>query len=256
VLYPLLFVLAAPATAFALQVPGLHSLGPGPVPFLVPVIVALVIAELIAAIRPVRGPRVALLTRRHWRDLVPRWAIAVLLALAAIAVALAVLALSAQSWANEVVSMVPATGDWTSPDGVVVTNAEHNNIENNRPVALIVLVGVAFGLAAVLGLVRLAVRRRAIAGPQVDAALRARSARVAVGIGLPWMTELIILANNRLAYLRSIDLAAPGFPPAPGWLANTTLADFVGMLAILVAAGGWIFVANAPRRLPAVQAAA
>src|SRR5262249_60215359 len=48
----------------------------------------------------------------------------------------------------------------------------------------LVLAGAAVGLAAVLAVVWLAVLRPAEADPEVDAALRTRSARVAVGVGL------------------------------------------------------------------------
>ena len=43
--------------------------------FFVPVLAAMLIAELVATVRPVSGVRIASLDRRTWRDLVPRWAV-------------------------------------------------------------------------------------------------------------------------------------------------------------------------------------
>jgi hypothetical protein len=255
-LYPLLFLLAPAATAPAARTLGVPYLDSGPVRYLAPLIVALLLAETVAALRPVRGPRIATLARRRWRDLVPRWAIGTLLTLGVVAVLLAVAGLFAQPWANRIMASIPPDGVWRSADGATLNVSEQYRAEIDRPVCWIAITGVALGLVVVLGVVRLAVRRGSVADPQVDAALRTRSARVAVGIGIAWMASMVLVANNRLGFLRGIRMPVPGFPPAPGWLEHTSATDFLGLLVLFIAAAGWIWVANPPRRMPYVQTAA
>jgi hypothetical protein len=154
----------------------------------VPIIAALLVAEVIGMVRRRSGVRVASLARRGWRDLVPLWAMILFLGLAAIGLGFA------------------AAREWVVIPGIVVC------------------------LVLVLGLVALAVRRPADGDLQVDAALRTRSARVAVGIGIAWMTAMLALA-------------------AP------VLVEVVGIVLFVVAIGGWIAVANPVRALPFVRAA-
>ncbi|MEU4745190.1 hypothetical protein AB0G02_32665, partial [Actinosynnema sp. NPDC023658] len=125
--------------------------------------------------------------------------------------------------------------------------------EAGRPVSLVALVGAAVVLVAVLGVVRLAVRRGSVADPPVDAAFRTRSARVAVGIGIAWMALAVLVANRRLAYLRSLDL-----PPlsAPAWLEHTPVVDPLGLVVFLVGLAGWVLVATPPNRLSTARSAA
>ncbi|WP_436495114.1 hypothetical protein [Actinokineospora sp. HUAS TT18] len=246
-LYPPLFLLApvllAPASGES-----------NPLTFLAPLVAGLLVAEAVAALRPARGPRTATLVRRHWRDLVPRWAVATLLALAAVAVGLAVAGLTAQPWADKVSALIPSDGMWRSADST--WSFSGNSLADlARPTPWFTLVGVAVGLAAVFGLVRLAVRRGAIGDARVDAALRTRTARVAVGVGIAWMAAMVMVANNRITFLRHF-LVPPGFPRPPEWLAHTAATDFTGVVVLFVAAAGWIWAANPPRRLPYVQAAA
>lgn len=250
-LYPPLLLLGPALADVAIDRPG----DPGFLTLLAPVIVALLLAETIGALRKPTGPRIAALTKRHWRDLAPRWAMATMLTLAATAVGLAVAGLIAQPWANRIAAAIPRDGVWTYPDGsgswtvpVLVLS------ELTRPSSVITLAGIAIGLAAVLGLVRLAVRRRPIGDPRLDAALRTRTARVAVGIGIAWMAAMVVLANNRLTFLRTF-YPPSEFPSAPSWLAYTSAGNFLGVLLLFVAAAGWIWAANPPRRLPYVEAA-
>ncbi|MFJ6672266.1 hypothetical protein ACIQMJ_14245 [Actinosynnema sp. NPDC091369] len=244
-LYPVLFVLV-PVVARAF---GFARDGSPAVHHLAALLLALALAEAAAALRPARGTRTATLTRRHWRDLVPGWAIGVLLALGGVAALLAVAGLAAQPWAEGVVAAIPDGGVWRSADGDVIgTVSERHYAGVDRPISLFALVGVVAGLVAVLGVVRLAVRRRSVPDPPVDLALRRRSARVAVGIGLAWMASMVLVANNRLAFLRAVELPVAGSPPTPPWLEHTSTADFVGLVALLVGAAGWVLVANPPRR--------
>jgi hypothetical protein len=243
-LYPPLFLLA----------PAVAASATGIVRLFVPLIVALLVAEVIAALRPVRGRRIATLTRRHWRDLVPRWAVGTLLGLAALAALMSVAGLLAQPWADRVAAAIPPGGVWRSADGVMLTVSAQYQAEISRSVSLLALVAVVASLVAVLGVVRLAVRRGSVTDPKVDAVLRTRSARVAVGMGIAWMGSLVVLANNQLTFLRSIDLPMPGLPPAPSWLDATAPGDFLGLLVIFVAAAGWIWAANPSNRMPYVSA--
>ncbi|MET0133820.1 MAG: hypothetical protein ABW215_09525 [Kibdelosporangium sp.] len=237
-LYPVLF-LAAPAA--------LSGLANGPVRQLAPLVVALPIA----AVRPVRGPRVATLTRRHRRDFVPTWAVGLLLGLATLAVLLGAAGWAAQPWADQVAAVIPA-GDSRSPEGITMNVAENYHAEITQPVWPLVFVGVLVGLVIVLGVVRLAVRRGSVADLQVDGALRMRSARVAVGIGIAWMASMTTVASQRLEFLRAVQFPVTQFPPPPGWPDYPSATRFLGLLLLLVAAAGWIWVANPPRRLAAV----
>ncbi|MBB5954408.1 hypothetical protein FHS29_000978 [Saccharothrix tamanrassetensis] len=234
-LYLLVFLLAAPvATAVAglLDLPTPETSGFRDL--LAPGIVALLIGEVIAALRPVRGLRVAALSRRRWRDLVPRWAMSLFSALTALAVLFASAALSAQPWALTTVSAERFT--------------DHFRAEIARPVGVVVLVGAALGLMAVLGVVRLAVRRGSVADPEVDAVLRMRSARVAVGIGMAWMAWMVTIANGRLSSLYSLSNPSGS---GPGWMGVVPVIDSGGLFVLLAAVVGWIWVANPPRRTPA-----
>lgn len=161
----------------------------------VPLLVAMVIAELIATLRPVSGVRVAFLDRRDWRDLVPRWAILATAAAAALAVGLAVAGLF----------VAPGPGGSAGKPWQALGYAV------GHPVLVIPLIA-------------LAVRRPAVPDQAVDAALRARTARVAVGIGFGWLSASILASSNHLRL------------------------DYAGPLAL---AGGivcWLWVATPSRR--------
>ncbi len=255
-LYPALFLLAPVVAQPVARALGFAEPGSGAFRSLASVLVALLAAEAVAALRPVRGTRTATLVRRHWRDLVPRWAVGVLLALGAVAVLLAATGLAAQPWADRVAAAVPTGGVWRSADGTVQrTVSEQYYAKIGLPVSTIALVGAVCGLGVVLGVVRLAVRRRSLADPLVDAACRTRSARVAVGIGLAWMASMVLVAVGRLDYLRSVDIPDAGFPPAPAWLEHTSATGYLGLAALLLGLGGWIRVA-VPSRPPSSRTAA
>jgi hypothetical protein len=97
-----------------------------------------------------------------------------------------------------------------------------------------VMGGIFLCLCLVLGVVALAVRRPVEGDLAVDAALRTRSARVTVGIGIAWMASMLPLAAQR---------------------SGIVFDDAVGLVLFVVAVGGWIVVANPMRKLPFVRAA-
>ncbi|MFC0106904.1 hypothetical protein [Kibdelosporangium aridum] len=211
-------------------------------------VLALLLAEIIGAFRPVRGPRAASLTRRTWSDLVQRWAVVLMLALAVLAVVVAVFGWIAAAWGQRVVSRYPAGGNWVT-DGNVITQVADVQAKVSDSRWLFVLVSVVLATAAVLGVVWLAVRRGAIADLQVDAALRTRSARVAVGIGIAWMASSVVEANWLLESLRGIRWPEP----EPWLLAGTGGLTRLTLPMWMIAVGGWIWVANPANRMPYVQ---
>jgi hypothetical protein len=253
-LYPPLFLLAPTVTALAAHALGLPDSDSGSVRSLATLIIALLLAETVAALRRARGPRVATLARRHWRDLVPVWAIGLMLAFGSVAALLAVAGMIAQPRVDRIVALIPADGVWESPDSGTLTVSPQHLAELTHPTSVVALIGVVVGLVAALGVVRLAVRRGPVGDLRVDAALRTRSARVAVGMGIAWAASMILIANGRLGLLRNVDFR--GFPPPPDWLELTSATDLLGLPVLFIAVAGWIWVANPPRRLPYVQGAA
>jgi hypothetical protein len=188
------------------------------------VLAALLLAELVAALRPARGTtRSAALSRRRWADLVPRWAVAVHLALVGLATAQAVAAIAAHGWSRAVVA---AGGSGLDP-------AAARRLSDTAG-SWLILVEAAFGLVGVYGVVVLAVRRRAEADPAVDSVLRTRSARVAVGVGIGLALGLINQTNSRVVDLRALALPDAGLQPAPGWLELAARLDGIGMILVLV----------------------
>lgn len=186
---PLMFL--APLTARAMPT----ILGPtndlGSYHLLGSLLVAWLLAEVLATVRPRReSVRVASLVRRNW--LVPRWAVGLHLGLAGTAI---VLAIVAQPW----------PGGWY----------------------LIVLT--LMTCVVVYGIAWLAMVRPAGAHDDVDAALRIRSARVAVGAG-------ILLAGM------FIDAAGTRFHVQPAVAAGVAMITVATLI-------GWGGVISAPRRV-------
>jgi hypothetical protein len=125
------------------------------------------IAELLAQ-RPHRGPvHSAGLTRRTLTDLVPVWALVLHTALVVTAVVVHGSALAGAGWARH----------WTGIDD-----------QRTQWAALVVAVGSAALVWAVLGLT---LRRPALPGARVDTALRVRSGRVVVGLGVAVLSALV-----------------------------------------------------------------
>lgn len=151
-----------------------------------PLLMAMLIAELIAVLRPVGGVRSASLNPRGWRDLVPNWALVVAAVLIALVVAFAV--------------AVPAPmADRLGGIGYA-----------------------AAGLLLVGLLVQLAVLRPAVDDEAVAAALRLRSARVAVGIGFAWL-------GSALTFITRTETMS--------WGSNALLLQLFAVFA-------WIWIAN------------
>jgi hypothetical protein len=173
----------------------------------VPLLVAMLIAELLATLRPVSGVRIASLDPRGWRDLVPRWSVVAMAVLAVLAVVWSVAGLVIQPWS----------------------------------ISWLALGYAATALLLTTLLVRLAVRRPAVEDAAVDAALRTRTARVAVGIGIGWLGAAVPMAVERVRFLH--DVAAL---PVPDWLDSA--GDIVTPAALVGAILCWLWVANPTRR--------
>ncbi|MCS7480714.1 hypothetical protein ACFFQW_23770 [Umezawaea endophytica] len=121
------------------------------------VLAGMLLAELIAAVRPSKGVRrVAVLVPRRVRDLVPTWGL---------------------------------IAYFTGVDVVVVLLAL------TRPVAVPALVLLAFCVLASTGAIVLAVKRPTSGDEVVDDAFRLRSARVALGLGMA-MTGLLVTSAD------------------------------------------------------------
>src|ERR1044072_7297388 len=74
----------------------------------VPLLAAMLIAELVATLRPAGGGvRVASLDRRTWRDLVPTWSVVLAGTLVAATLALLTLVVLARSWAEQYAADAP-----------------------------------------------------------------------------------------------------------------------------------------------------
>jgi hypothetical protein len=193
-------MLLAPLAARAM--PAIRSLARpviwGPTTLLGSLLVAWLVAEVVATVRPRRGSvRTASLVRRG--SLVPTWAVVSHLGSAAIAV---VLALAAQPWA----------AGWYLVSLTFVTS--------------LVVYGIAW-LAAV---------RPPGAQDDVDTALRTRSARVAVGVGILLAGLFVAVAGSRF------DVGSGS--------ASVRSAVAAGVSVITVATViGWGAVISAPRRV-------
>lgn len=207
---------------------------------LLPLVAALLIAELVAVLRPVRGVRVASLERRSGRDLIPGWAVAVTAVLTALDVGLAAAVLGTESWARRYVVALPEKDAATS-----------GNLLD--PVGWLLLAGVAVVLAAVAAVVFLAARRPSVSDSAVDAALRVRTARVAVGIGFGSLGGLVFEAYSRLNSLRLAGAEAgedPSLPQPPGWLTEGLVGglEIFAFVVFVGSIGCWTFLATPKRR--------
>lgn len=203
VLYVVAFLVVPPLAGLVWR----DDTQPPGVGLFVPLLVAMLVAESVATLRPISGVRVASLDRRTWRDLVPRWAIVVGAALVGLTVV--------------------AAGVGVALGASVLVSLAH----------------VVVCLAVVGLLVRLAVRRPSVDDEAVDAALRTRTARVAVGIGFGWLGAATVTATEAI-YLREV---AP--PREAGLTDDVAMAcQLAGVFVLLAAILCWVWVANPTRR--------
>jgi len=245
-LYVLLFVVIPLLTGLVWP-PGADDRPPGNI--LVPLLAGMLIAELIATLRPVSGVRVASLDRRGWRDLVPRWAVVVTAVLAGWALVLVGLGLAAQPWAQRYAAAIPPDGKlsgngWSAEiDPVVRTQFLH-------PDGWLTLGGIAACLIVVTVVVFLAVRRPATNDAEVDRALRTRTARVAVAIGFLWLAGLVNDAQNRLTFLAGTGRGVYRLPQPPGWLTESLhhVVEIAGFVLLIGALVCWMFLAMPSRK--------
>jgi hypothetical protein len=207
ILYVAGFLLLPPLVGLVLrpEAPGVR--------LFVPLLVAMLVAETVATLRPAGGVRVARLDRRGWQDLVPRWAVVVLAAMALLTAGLA---------------------------GYGLTQARGpETVEQTSGAALVYLV---VCLAMVGLLVHLAVRRPSVLDEAVDAALRRRTARVAVGIGFGWVGTALNVASQRI---HTLQVTGPERPD-PDWFGD--IMSFAGLGVLGVSIGCWLWVALPSRR--------
>jgi hypothetical protein len=197
----LVFFLLFPSLAGLTDLPGIG--------IYVPLLVAMLVGELVATLRPVSGVRSASLDRRSWRDLVPRWAVLVTVGGAVSTVVAGVLAGPGDAW--------------------------------------IALVYVGASLLFVGVVVGLAVRRPAVEDAVVDAALRTRTARVAVGIGFGWLGTALVVA---VEHLRLLTVAGSESAPRPAWLTDDLrdVLDVAEFVVFAVAVVCWLWVTTPSRR--------
>lgn len=184
-------------------------------------VAGLLLAEWAACLRrPEGGTRYATLRRRDWRDLLPRSAVAVHVALTTLALAVGVLLL---------VAAVPAATAWLFITTVLV------------------------GTAAVYAVVRYATVRpdpTARPGgeePWVDAALRLRSARVALGAG---SALAMLLLGGGLTWLAQ----AATTPPAGPATTLTRVGVLVAVCTTPLSLVAWSWIASPPRWRAAARA--
>jgi hypothetical protein len=235
ILYAVLF-LVAPAVAVLIWPPVDRNETPGNI--LVPLLAAMLIAELVATLRPVSGVRVASLDRRTWRAVVPRWAVAVTVLLVAWAGTLVALGFAAQPWAERYAAADP--------------EAEARTLLLD-PTGLRTLGGLAICLAVVGVIVFLAVRRPSVADEDVDFALRTRTARVAVGIGFLWLAGLVNDAQSRLVFLQNAGVGVHrSLPQPPGWLGENLqqTVEITGFATLVGALVCWLWLAVPTRNSP------
>lgn len=174
----------------------------------VPLLLAMLVAELVATLRPVSGVRVARLDRRGWRDLVPRWAV----------------------WAMAVMAVLTA--------GLAAYGlTQERPLWSSGPNSLAALGYLVAALAMVGLLVLLAVRRPAVADEEVDGALRTRTARVAVGIGFGWVGAALSVAGQRVHSLAVVGVE----DPEPNMFVDAL--QFTGLAALVISIGCWLWVA-------------
>jgi hypothetical protein len=207
---------------------------------------AMLIAELIATLRPVSGIRVASLDQRSWRDLVPSWALVVTAVLTVLAIGLAALELAIQPWVNRYGAALAENGSRDSgsePDVRAVLDFD----------GWFDVLGVAICLVAVAAVVLLAVRRPSVSDPAVDTALRIRSGRVAVALGFGWLASLVYGAQSSLDSLGIASLEGrddPSLPQPPGWFTDGMLdgLEIFASVVVVAALGCWILLAAPSRR--------
>ena len=239
--FVLLYVVLAPV---ATLLDGRDEGSGGLVAFFVPLLVAMLLAELFAVVRPVRGPRVASLDPRGWRDLIPRSAVAVGAVLVLLVVVLSTLGLVAQPWADRYAAALP-------PNSEQFEVSDDYRADMTSTTSWTALAGAALCLVLVVVLVHLAVRRPAVPDEAVDAALRTRTARVAVGIGFGWLGAAVMVAGHRIRFLDQLDVGPPerAMPPAPGWLDWLGGWMEIGVFVVqLAAVACWVMLAMPTRR--------
>jgi len=206
------------------------------------VLVSMLVAEWWAGLRrPQASTRVAVLRRRRVSDLVPTYALVLYLAMTALAIAADVAGSVVRPWAQRMLQRSPPPAERERPFLAGDLYRDLAAIPPDWPF----LAGTAACLAAVAGVVWLAVTRpMATEDDRVDAVLRARSARVAVGLGTALTATITQAALARLRPQSFLFVQG-----APDWV--TTAGTALYWVTVLVWPLGiviWIWVTTPPRR--------
>jgi hypothetical protein len=260
ILYPVFWILAPAWLVLVAALRGWQIAGSRYLGLLAGILAAMLLAELVAALRPPRATtRSAVLSRRRWRDLAPWWAVTAHLILVGLAVGQAAASLAAHGWAADAIAHARLVDDLDAgPGGIggpgdlpvltVGVRTAHEALDLSG--TWLALAGAALGLIAVYGVVLLAVLRPAAADPEVDAVLRTRSARVAIGIGIGLALGLVNQTNAHVATLHSIAVGGPTVvSPPPGWLELAAGLDGAGVLiALILGLAVWRMVTSPPPR--------
>ncbi|MEQ4210445.1 hypothetical protein [Actinopolymorpha sp. B9G3] len=228
----------------------------------------LLVAEVVVAVRRRLEPvRVASLARRRFTDVVPSFALALQAAMTLVLVAAAGVALAVQPWADSVGAWRRRHDDEIGPSSPIGILEWDPPPQGTTVIWLLLGIGLAVALAA-FAVVRLTLTRGPVADDVVDAALRVRTARVAVGTGLLLTAVPLVGIVSRIGevgVLASIAsqsrgwpprlLPTPDFPGPPAWIAEVgELRDTVVLLAIATGLVGWAAVVAPVKRLRLVQA--
>jgi hypothetical protein len=228
----------------------------------------LLVAEVFVAVRRRQEPiRVAALARRRLTDVVPSFALALQAVMTLVLVAAAGVALAVQSWADAVGAWRRRHDDEIGPGSPIGILEWDPPPQGTTVTWFLLAIGLAVALAS-FTVVRLTLTRVPIADHVVDAALRVRTARVAVGTGLLLTAVSLVGIVNRIGevgVLASIAaqprgwpprlLPTPDFPSPPVWVVEVgELRNTAVFLAIAVGLVGRAAVVAPVKRLRLVQA--
>jgi len=203
-------------------------------PLLLCMIIAIAVAELAAALdRPRSALRAASLRPRRTTDVVPRYGLALLGALVCVQLAAAAVALTRLRNPG-----LPAA---TYPESLQVRTLD---VQQAPVVVWAGVIALAVATLLVVTVLRLVTTRRAALDERhddgLDVALRGRSARMTLGLGL---MAVGMLPSTAFEGLRAAANYADGAYSGSFWADS---AGFVGLVCMLAGFLGWVFVANPP----------
>lgn len=227
-------------------------------PLIAAIVATLLVAEFVAAVRPQHAAtRTATLVRRGVTDLVPRYAVVVYAGVTAIALIGVGVTVAFQPW-------IDAVAPWRlRHDGEVGPGAVEVDTWAPQPISptfgWLILAATVLTALAVATIVWLSLVRAPMSGgAAVDAALRVRTARVAVGVGLLLTAALALellgtiseVAARAEVYVAGQLEPPPDLPVPPDWLPSAgSLCDGLVAAAFIGGLVVWGTLVN-PRRRP------